>query len=529
MAPLSQALALELLQPHTGASSSKQTYHGIVDPEWVIAKTPNGGYVLSLLVKACMKFQENSKHRDPVHVTAHFMLPATVSNYQIEVEVVHSGSRFTNLQAKWTQDGKTKVIAPVVFGTLPEFDAPPSSKKFENIPPSHPLYHRIPIVSHPSTCRAIHISSKHYGFLKHIQHAEDPAISQRNKSKLTAPPDTHAGGLESGLWMELTNEDEELGLAVIPVFADLYRRTPSLLSEACGDGILITRYPTVLITLEFKCQLPRRATPGYADPAKLEYTVEVEVVRTGSRFTNLIANLVQDGKTRVMTHMIFGTLPAFDAPPSNQKHENIPPSHPLYHSIPILSHPSKALIEIVRTNYFKFRKHLRRADDPAIIARNQLKLAAPPGTDDGGIESGLWVELTGEDEELGLGMLPLFADVFQNPPAMLAELEGERKPAKWYPTMLITIEFKRQFPRRATPGFSKRTLGVHSKCLFLEHGRHDIRCEIWSAPCNPGEPGGRDPDDESWKREMKCVAVTGQVALTSLIEVKKGSSEKAKL
>ncbi|KAG8739572.1 hypothetical protein FRC10_005432 [Ceratobasidium sp. 414] len=265
MAPLSQALALELLQPCTRGGSSKHTYRGIVDPEWVIAKTPNGGYVLSLLVKACMKFQEKSKHRDPVHVTAHFMLPTTVSSYQIEVEIVHSGSRFTNLLAKLVQDGATKVMAPMVFGTLPEFDAPPSSKKYENISPSHPLYHRIPIVSHPSKCQVIHISTKHYGFLNHIQHAEDSAINQRNKSKLAAPPDTHAGGLESGLWMELTNEDEELGLAVIPVFADLYRRTPSLLSEAYGNGILITRYPTVLITLEFKCQLPRRGTPGYSD------------------------------------------------------------------------------------------------------------------------------------------------------------------------------------------------------------------------------------------------------------------------
>ncbi|KAG8680459.1 hypothetical protein FRC08_016284, partial [Ceratobasidium sp. 394] len=236
MAPLSQALALEPLAPHSEEGSSKRTYHGIVDPEWVIAKTPNGGYVLSLLVNACIKFQEKSKQRDPVHVTAHFMLPTRVSNYQIEIEIVHSGSRFTNLPAKLIQNGETKVMAPMVFGTLPEFDAPPSSRKFENIPPSHPLYHRIPIVSHPSKCSALRISSKHYGFLQYIEHAEDPTINQRNKSKLLAPPDAHSGGLESGLWMQLTGEDEELGLAMIPVFADLYRRTPSLLSEAHGNG-----------------------------------------------------------------------------------------------------------------------------------------------------------------------------------------------------------------------------------------------------------------------------------------------------
>jgi len=96
--------------------------------------------------------------------------------------------------------------------------------------------------------------------------------------------------------------------------------------------------------------------------------------------------------------------------------------------------------------------------------------------------------------------------------------------------MVMTLEFKRQLPCRGTPGFSHRTLGVYSKGSFLEHGRHDIYGEIWSAPGSIGNASDRDPDDESWKRDMRCLAVTGQMALSVSIEVNriKGAT-KAKL
>jgi len=98
--------------------------------------------------------------------------------------------------------------------------------------------------------------------------------------------------------------------------------------------------------------------------------------------------------------------------------------------------------------------------------------------------------------------------------------------------MVMTLEFKRQLPKRGTPGFSHRTLGVYSKGSFLDHGRHDIYGEVWSAPGNIGESSDRDPDDESWRRDMRCVAVTSQMALSVSLEVNrsKGAGKaKAKL
>ncbi|KAG9121904.1 hypothetical protein FRC07_001950 [Ceratobasidium sp. 392] len=330
MAPLSRALADLELQSSSKAGDSNYTCHGTVDPDWAADVIPNGGYIFCLLVMAGIKSQRKTKHQDPIHVTAHFISLSTISSYKIEVQVVRSGSRFTNILVNW----------------------------------------------------------------------------------------------------------------------------------------------------------------------------------------------VQDGEIKVMTHMIFGTLPAFDAPPSTSKYEDIPPSHPLHHHIPLLSHPSNSPLEPIEPIHLKrvrFTKHLRRAEDTLISARNKAKLAKR----EGGLESGLWVELVDEDKELELAMLPIFADMFRRMPTLLSQADGNGNPIKRYPSVLMTIEFKRRLPRPGTPGFSARTLGLFSKGLFLDHGRHDTYCEIWTAPSDLGQPRGKEAPDESWKRDMRCIAVTTQMGLTVSLDGKK--------
>ncbi|KAG9121905.1 hypothetical protein FRC07_001951 [Ceratobasidium sp. 392] len=259
--------------------------------------------------------------------------------------------------------------------------------------------------------------------------------------------------------------------------------------------------------------------------ARSEYRVEIEVIRTGSRFSNLTANLVQEGETKVLTHMIFGTLPAFDAPASTNPHEDIPPSHPLHRPIPLVSHPRTTSTQELVHKYGKFRQYVRRADDLVISNRNRAKLTAPLGTHDGGLESGAWWEMIREEDEIGFSMIPFFADVFENTPALLSKVHGGSS-FLWHPTMVMTLEFKRQLPRCGTPGFSNHTLGVYSRNSFLEHGRHDIYGEVWSAPSRIGENDGRNGDGESWRREMRCIAVTGQMALSVPLSINKSKGEK---
>ncbi|CAE6449520.1 unnamed protein product [Rhizoctonia solani] len=276
---------------------------------------------------------------------------------------------------------------------------------------------------------------------------------------------------------------------------------------------------------------PIHVTAHFMQPtARSEYTIEVQVIRTGSRFSNLTANLVQNGETKVLTHIIFGTLPEFDAPEpttSISQYEHIPPTHPLFRPIPLSTHPRNCTKSEMHFKYGKFRNEVRRAEDPTIMAQNLAKLGAKPGTHAGGLESGAWWELAGEGEELHLSMIPFFADVFENTPSVLSQVHGNGTPAMWYPTMVMTIEFKRKLPRRGMSGYSSRTLGVYSEGSFLEHGRHDMYGEIWSAPSCIGQSDRRDPADDSWKKDMRCVAVTGQMALSVSIAINQSKGDKA--
>jgi len=127
--------------------------------------------------------------------------------------------------------------------------------------------------------------------------------------------------------------------------------------------------------------------------------------------------------------MIFGTLPPFDTPLSTQTHEDIPPTHPLSRPVPLSSHPRTGLQGELHPKYGRFRENVKCAEDPAIFKRNQEKLATP-GSHEGGLESGVWWELKDEDEEVGLNMIPVFADIVENTPTLLAQLHGDGVPAK---------------------------------------------------------------------------------------------------
>lgn len=130
-----------------------------------------------------------------------------------------------------------------------------------------------------------------------------------------------------------------------------------------------------------------------------------------------------------MTHMVFGTLLEFDAPPSSHKYQDISPSHPLSRPIPLTIHPRTASLSDMHFKYGKFRQYVRRVIDDGIRSRNVAKLAASPGSHVGGLESGSWWELNGEDEELHLSMMPFFADVFENTPTVMSDIHGNGTPA----------------------------------------------------------------------------------------------------
>jgi len=63
------------------------------------------GYVLALLVEACIQYQSHlySGHRDLIHVTAHFLRTTAISPFEVQVRTLKAGRGFTNVVANLVQ------------------------------------------------------------------------------------------------------------------------------------------------------------------------------------------------------------------------------------------------------------------------------------------------------------------------------------------------------------------------------------------------------------------------------------------
>jgi hypothetical protein len=62
------------------------------------------GYVLALILEACLQYQSSRAHVDPLHVTAHFLRTTSVDSFKIHVCTLKIGNGFTNLTAELVQE-----------------------------------------------------------------------------------------------------------------------------------------------------------------------------------------------------------------------------------------------------------------------------------------------------------------------------------------------------------------------------------------------------------------------------------------
>ncbi|KAF8906180.1 thioesterase-like superfamily-domain-containing protein [Mucidula mucida] len=241
MAPLYKAIHVE----RTTASAA--LYRGVIDPEWSIAAVPNGGYVISLIIEACMQFQAGTPTPDPIHVTAHFLQSATAGSpaFEIHIRVLKTGRLFTNFLAEFVQKGRTPITAHLMFGKLAPFAEKPSS-----------YTRRLPLYRHPSTA-PLRVNDLFYGALTYAPNIDctlEPEIAARNEpdSPNRTCDDTHGGGgMEWGSWFTLKDLNERLTLPSLAIFAD------TLLNPPGHDlGALDSWFPTMVMTLEFKFPIP---------------------------------------------------------------------------------------------------------------------------------------------------------------------------------------------------------------------------------------------------------------------------------
>ncbi|KAF8214992.1 thioesterase-like superfamily-domain-containing protein [Mycena galopus ATCC 62051] len=246
------------------------------------------------------------------------------------------------------------------------------------------------------------------------------------------------------------------------------------------------------------------------------FEVHVRILKRGWGFTNITADLVQQDRTRITTHLIFGSL----EPP-----RLVPPS-PYARRLPLYVHPSAAA-ETPMVRPWRFKEHIKWAGDPHLRAQNLPD--SPTRTSSttiggGGLVWGAWFQLTGPDEHITPTSIAFLADIFINLPSLLprSQRNGLVSAETWFPTMSLSIEFKAPIPP-PSERHSARTVGLYSTGTFLgePQGRHDAYVEIWTAPSNLGE--GMEKD--GWRDDQFCLATATQMALTVPMAV---NAERAK-
>lgn len=252
-------------------------------------------------------------------------------------------------------------------------------------------------------------------------------------------------------------------------------------------------------------------------------------MKTGRTFTNLHAQLVQNGTVKITAHLVFGDL---SPQPSAPIQRTLVPPSPYARRLPLHFHPSQVTPTEVRHAFTYGKSQTQWSVDQMIIARNELDSSMRTNSEtvgSGGTEWGAWCELKTEGDKLRTSAIPFFADNFMNLPVLLPNSEPARIGAvqSWFPTITMSIEFKTRIPSSAE--FSDRTVGLYSESRFLHdpHARHNSRVEVWTAPSCIGQGNV----EEGWRDRQYCIAVADQMALMLPMDLnlKEGNRDGTKL
>ncbi|OBZ66963.1 hypothetical protein A0H81_13325 [Grifola frondosa] len=242
--------------------------------------------------------------------------------------------------------------------------------------------------------------------------------------------------------------------------------------------------------------------------------VHVRVLKIGRDFTNLLVDLVQNDKTMITTHMIFGTLVPLPSAPASSRVLTLEPPHPKARRIPMQTHPSKCQ-DIPETRSWRRNKHVVDAHDPVYVARSK--------SDAEGMQWGTYLMLTTDHGPLRPSMIPFLADTAMGlVESMGSSVEEIRK--SWFATTTLTIEFKSPIPPASSKDHSPRTVALFSTGSFANdpQARHDTRVEVWTAPSDIGE--GEEQAD--WKETQRCLAVVNTVMVVVPVAVNVGQGMK---
>ena len=80
------------------------------------------GYLLALILEACIQFQSTTAHIDPIHITAHYLRTTFAAPFTISIRSLKTGSGFTNLSAELLQEVLINIQIFYIQMSLPSQD-----------------------------------------------------------------------------------------------------------------------------------------------------------------------------------------------------------------------------------------------------------------------------------------------------------------------------------------------------------------------------------------------------------------------
>ncbi|KAF8586838.1 hypothetical protein K439DRAFT_1631280 [Ramaria rubella] len=256
MAPITQAVCTTFL----GEIGDVRVYNGDVDNTWTMLAVPQGGYVLGLVINACMASQAQTDHTEVAHITGHFLRTTSLSHFEVHIRTVRIGKFYSNLTADLIQKNETKVSAQLVFkARFISRDA-----ALMTLAPPSPYARRIPLHLHPSVAPLTPVWGN-ASFGTHVRWAEDKTIRERNRALGRGQgPRVGGGGLEWGSWFQLLDVGEEVNAALLPFLGDMMKNLYELLPKEQRPASVW--YPTMVFSLEYKAGITD-------DPAFSKHTV----------------------------------------------------------------------------------------------------------------------------------------------------------------------------------------------------------------------------------------------------------------
>lgn len=111
------------------------SFEARVSDHYNIGPVPNGGYVMSLVLRA---MAERLPGRDPVTLTTHFLRPAQVAPARIDVEIVKEAKRYATVRARLFQTDQEVATSLATFRLAPEpgANANASMRHVKGAPPA---------------------------------------------------------------------------------------------------------------------------------------------------------------------------------------------------------------------------------------------------------------------------------------------------------------------------------------------------------------------------------------------------------